>query len=456
LRELVEQTLLHHYVSASVLVNSRGEVLYIYGRTGKYLEPAPGDAQLNLLQMAREGLRRELTTALHRVVARKEPVRYDGLAVKTNGDFTTINLVVRPVLANATGDFVQDMYLVIFEQVPPMPERDANAAALGTPAEGVDGRIVRLEQDLRAKDEYLQTTLEEMETANEELKSTNEEVQSVNEELQSTNEELETSKEELQSVNEELATVNAELQTKVVDLTRANNDMNNLLAGTGIGTLFVDHQLRIARFTPATTQLINLIQTDIGRPVGHIVSNLVGYTSLVEDVQAVLDNLVIKETEVQTKANAWYQMRIRPYRTIENVIEGAVITFVDVTERKRAETALRESEASFTKVFRAAPAALSVIHAATGRYVEVNEKFLTLFGYTREQVIGKMARELDVSPLSEADPAARLIREHEDVREFEMTIRTQAGKEITVFNSTVAIELAGQAHILTFTLDRAQ
>ena len=160
-------------------------------------------------------------------------------------------------------------------------------------------------------------------------------MQSVNEELQSTNEELETSKEELQSVNEELATVNTELQTKVADLSRANNDMNNLLAGTGIGTIFVDHQLRILRFTPAVTQVINLILTDVGRPVGHIVSNLVGYDRLVADVQAVLDTLVPKEVEVQTKAGAWYLMRIRPYRTLENVIEGAVITFVDITETEK-------------------------------------------------------------------------------------------------------------------------
>ena len=160
-------------------------------------------------------------------------------------------------------------------------------------------------------------------------------MQSVNEELQSTNEELETSKEELQSVNEELATVNAELQKKVADLSRANNDMNNLLAGTGIGTVFVDHQLRIQRFTPAVTQVINLILTDVGRPVGHIVSNLVGYDRLVEDVQAVLDTLAPKEVEVQTKAGAWYLLRIRPYRTLENVIEGAVITFTEITEMKK-------------------------------------------------------------------------------------------------------------------------
>ncbi len=197
---------------------------------------------------------------------------------------------------------------------------------------------------MRDKEEYLQTTTEELETSNEELKSANEEMQSINEEMQSTNEELETSKEELQSVNEELATVNAELQGKVADLSQINNDMNNLLAGTGVGTIFVNHQLHIQRFTPAVTQVINLIATDIGRPVGHIASNLSDYNHLVEDVQQVLDTLVPKEVEVQTVPGKWFVLRIRPYRTLDNVIDGAVITFFDITEMKKAREALQDSE----------------------------------------------------------------------------------------------------------------
>jgi len=203
-----------------------------------------------------------------------------------------------------------------------------------------DARIAALQQELRAKEEHLQTAQEELETSNEELKSSNEEMQSVNEELQSTNEELETSKEELQSVNEELSTVNAELQSKLADFSRANNDMNNLLAGTGIGTVFVDHQLRILRFTPAATRIINLIPSDVGRPVSHIMSNLAGYDNLTADVQSVLNNLIPKEVEVQAWGEEWYSMRILPYRTQDNVIEGAVITFVDISAGKRASEEL--------------------------------------------------------------------------------------------------------------------
>jgi len=227
-----------------------------------------------------------------------------------------------------------------------------------------------------------------MQTSNEELRSSNEELQSTNEELQSTNEELETSKEELQSVNEELATVNSELQAKVTDLSRANNDMNNLLAGTGVGTVFVDHQLCIQRFTPAVTQLINLIRSDIGRPLGHIVNNLQGYNRLVLDVQDVLDTLTPKEVDVQTHAGAWHLLRIRPYRTLENVIEGAVITFMEVTEQKRAQAVLLEHESlrRMAAVMRDAGDAITV-QALDGRILAWNQTAVKRYGYAEAEAL---------------------------------------------------------------------
>ena len=350
LREFTEQALLQQVAPAAALVNGYGDILYLHGRTGMYLEPAPGEAGVNnILKMAREGLLNGLTAALHNAASGKEIVRFSGLRVKTNGEFTTVNLTIRPLAAGLDGAPEPPLYLIVLEEAPPLdPEQALEAAAQAitggdSPDTDVDARIVLLRKELRAKEEYLQSSNEELETANEELKSSNEEMQSVNEELQSTNEELETSKEELQSVNEELATVNAELQTKVADLSRANNDMNNLLSGTGIATVFVDHQLRILRFTPTATQIINLIPSDAGRPVGHIVSNLAGYDGLVADTQAVLGTLVPKETDVQTQSGSWYTMRIQPYRTLDNVIEGAVITFVDITETKKIQNALQEA-----------------------------------------------------------------------------------------------------------------
>jgi two-component system CheB/CheR fusion protein len=343
-RELAEGILLQDYAPACVLINEKAQMLYVHGRTGKYLEPASGEVSVNILRMAREGLRLELTTAIRKVITRKEPVRYDGLRVKTNGDHQIVNLIVRPVVPSAADSPAQGAIMVVFEDVPDLEGHLKDALAADDLTTDVDRRITALERELRAKEEYLQTTIEELETSNEELKSTNEELQSSNEELQSTNEELETSKEELQSVNEELVTVNTELQKKIDELSRANDDMNNLLAGTGVGTVFVDHQLCVQRFTPAVTQVINLIQGDIGRPIGHIVSNLVGYDRLVEDLWGVLDTLVPVEVEVQTKKAKWYLMRILPYRTQENVIEGAVITFAEITQLKHMQQSLQEAE----------------------------------------------------------------------------------------------------------------
>jgi two-component system, chemotaxis family, CheB/CheR fusion protein len=346
LRQLAEQVLLEEVAPAGALVNGRGDILYLHGRTGRYLEPSPGEAGVNnILKMAREGLRRDLTTTLRKAAGTREVARCPGLRVKTNGDFITINVTIHPVKASPPET---PLYLVVLEEAPVADaERPPVGVAGGAGADGLaadtDERISALAQELKAKEEYLQSANEELETSNEELKSANEEMQSVNEELQSTNEELETSKEELQSVNEELATVNAELQTKVADLSRAYNDMNNLLAGTGIATVFVDLQLRILRFTPTANAIINLILSDVGRPVSHVASNLVGYDRLAADAKAVLDTLVPKEVDVQTTDDKWFAMRIMPYRTLDNVIEGAVITFVDITEMEKTRAALRKA-----------------------------------------------------------------------------------------------------------------
>ncbi len=343
-RNLMECALLDHYVQAALLTTDRGDILHIYGRTGKYLEPAPGDAEMNVIAMAREGLMQDLSTALHSAVVKKEPIRRRGLHVQNGDSFLIADVIVRPVAAMSENP-ARDLYLVLFEEREDREEETDEAS----PSEGEstvrsDERIAALEDALRSKEEYLQTSIEEMQTSTEELRASNEELQSVNEELQSTNEELETSKEELQSINEEHATANAELQNKVADLSRANSDMENLLASTGVATLFVNQQLKISRFTPSATQIINLIESDVGRPIGHIVSNLANYDRLVEDLKEVLDSLVPRDVEVRSKGGVWYLMRIRPYRTQEHIIEGVVITFVDITARKEMESSLRDKD----------------------------------------------------------------------------------------------------------------
>jgi two-component system CheB/CheR fusion protein len=336
IRQIVEQTLLAEYAPASALVNANGELLYIHGRTGKYLEPAVGQATLSIVKMAREGLKVELANALRTVAVHKEIIRHKGLLVKTNGGSTLVNLTVAPVTKPAASE---GLILVTFEDAPAAVHPDL--LLIPTSSDEKVRRIAEMEQQLKLKDELLQTTVEELESANEELRSTNEELQSINEELQSTIEELETSKEELQSLNEELMTTNLEQMQRVEEMAHLNNDMNNLLTGTGIATIFVDQQLRIKRFTPMSTQVINLIPTDIGRPMSHFASNL-DHDNLVRDIEAVLATLTPKESEVHTKDGNWYLMRILPYRTLENVIDGAIITFVQITEQKQVQSTLRQ------------------------------------------------------------------------------------------------------------------
>jgi two-component system CheB/CheR fusion protein len=286
---------------------------------------------------------------------------------------------------------------------------DAAEEAAGL-SPNLDAYIMRLKQELRAKEEYLQTTNEELQTSNEELRSAHEEMQSVNEEMQSTNEELETSREELQSVNEELATVNNELQAKVADLSRSNNDMKNLLSGTGIGTIFVDHLLRILRFTPTVSALINLIETDVGRPVDQIRSNLVGYDHLAADIKEVLESLVPKEQEVQTHTGDWYLLRIRPYRTLENVIEGAVITFTDCTAMKNAQAALRDSEAlrRLAVVVRDGRDAI-LVQDLTGRILAWNPGAERMYGWSEAEALAMNIR--DLMPESEREQALATLQQ---------------------------------------------
>ena len=404
LRKLTEDAILHLATPAAALVHGNGDVLYLHGRTGMFLEPAPGDAGTNnILKMARDGLRHALLATLRKAAETHNCEFCPGLRVKTNGHHTLMDLTIRPVTDGPLANAEDPLFLVIVQKSTSgdsITDRHAPEAQDDGDAEA---HIVGLRQELRAKDEYLQSTLEELETANEELKSSNEEMQSVNEELQSTNEELETSKEELQSVNEELTTVNGELQVKVLDLSRANNDMNNLLAGTGIATVFVDHQLRILRFTPAASQIINLIPADVGRPVGHIVSNLVGYDLMLQDTQAVLETLVAKSIDVKSEDGKWYTMRIQPYRTLDNVIEGAVISFVEITEMMEAKNALQAANEQLQRlavVVRDASDAITV-QDLDGRILAWNPGAERLYGWSEEEALTMNARDLTPEKLQE-------------------------------------------------------
>jgi len=469
LRELTEQALLQQIAPAAALVNAQGDILYLHGRTGMYLEPSPGEAGVeNILKMARDGLRHSLTIALRKASHSKQIVRFRGLLVKTNSHFTEVNLTVNAIPASLSRRDIQggaiesenSLFLVLLEDA--LPGGVEVAGQILRKTEGgpiseleADAHVEALMQELRAKEEYIQTANEELESSNEELKSSNEEMQSVNEELQSTNEELETSKEELQSVNEELATVNAELQIKVADLSQANNDMNNLLAGTGIGTVFVDHSLRILRFTPAATKVINLIKSDIGRPVAHVASNLVDYDRLVPDSQAVLDSLVPREVEVLTTGARWYSMRIQPYRTLENVIEGAVLTFVDITDIKKAQDELHVANEQLRRlaaVVRDSNDAITV-QDLEGRILAWNPGAERNYGWSEAEALAMNI--LDLVPEDQRDEALTRVRQlskRETLEPYRTRRIAKDGKIVEVWlTATALINDSGNAYAIETT-----
>jgi two-component system, chemotaxis family, CheB/CheR fusion protein len=339
LQSLAGQLVLDHFAPPAVLVNSTGNILYVSGRTGKFLEPAAGKANWNIFAMAREGLRYELTSAFQAATGKAGAATLRALRVGTNGGEYFLDLTVQRL---DEPEPLRGLVMIVFTEVP--APRDT--AARGRSRKVLDRGI--LHADLEGKYQQarmeLQTTREEMQTSQEELRSTNEEMQSTNEELQSTNEELTTSKEEMQSMNEELQTVNSELQLKVDELSRSNNDMKNLLNSTDIATLFLDNKLKVRRFTTEAAKLIKLIPGDVGRPITDLAADVL-YPELTADAREVLRTLGSSEKPISLRAGRWFAVRIRPYRTLDDRIDGVVITFSDITAAKTLEVQLREKHA---------------------------------------------------------------------------------------------------------------
>ena len=322
------------YAPAYVIVDDQGEVLHFSGRTGRFLEPVAGAASLNIINLVHRDVRMDLRTALQRAVADGGRIELPRLVLRKDDRAIGFNLIVEPVIAGETSSL-----MVLFQDAGPVPE---GAARGDRPDDGE--QVERLERELRLTRDRLQATIEELESTNEELKSSNEEYQSINEELQSANEEMETSKEELQSVNEELQTVNGELAHRVAELGRSNSDLKNLLEATQIATLFLDNDLRVRSFTPSATEIFHLLETDVGRPLDHVVSR-VAYAELHDDVRQVLRSLIpVERTVVDPTNHRQFAAKVLPYRSVDNYISGAVVTFTDLTAVHDAETALRASE----------------------------------------------------------------------------------------------------------------
>lgn len=334
LQAIADQLLFQQYAPPAVLVNERGDILYINGRTGKYLEPAAGKANWNIHVMARDSLREPLTDALVQVSAQKSPVELKAVPLKdVEGLATVVDVRLSAVEAHGlpTG-----CVLITFQDVG-KPARSTRRR--GTGAADADAE---LHAELQRTREELQALREESKASHEELQATNEELQSTNEELQSTNEELTSSKEEMQSMNEELQAVNVELQSKLNDLAVAQSDMKNLLNSTQIATLFLDSDLNVRRFTEQTRKIISLRENDVGRPLSDLTTSL-AYPELQDDARETLRTLVPTEKQVPTTDGRWFSVRIMPYRNLDDVIRGVVITLVDISTAKELEARLRSS-----------------------------------------------------------------------------------------------------------------
>jgi chemotaxis methyl-accepting protein methylase len=343
LQSLADQLLQSRFAPPAVLVNDQGDILYISGRTGKYLEPAAGKANWNVIAMAREGLRYDLTSALQKIHRKKGVINIRGITLGVTPSERSVDILVQSLEEPRE---LFGMVLIVFTDTPlvvdNLPVAGNAKASIRNPAQK------ELMRELQRAREEVQAGREEMQTSQEELKSMNEELQSTNEELQSTNEELMTSKEEMQSLNEELQTVNAELQAKLDELSGANNDMKNLLNSTDIATVFLDNDLHVRRFTLQAKTIIKFIPSDVGRPITDLASDLL-YPELVTDAHEVLRTLVFSERAISTKDGRWFTVRVMPYRTMDNRIDGVVITFADITASKKVEAGLRSEHARLIK-----------------------------------------------------------------------------------------------------------
>lgn len=394
LDNLLQSLLQENFTPAALLTTEKADIIYINGKTGKYLEPSVGKVNYNLFSMAREGLAAPLNEIFNRAVRLKKKLDLKNVEVDTNGQIILVDVMVQPLLDSTT---LGPMVLVMFT-TPIIPISPIKTSFKGDIAKEHCDEIETLKRVLSQGREELRLTTNEMQVAQENLKSTNEELQSTNEEFQSTNEELTTSKEEMQSMNEELRAVNHELNIKVNELSQARDDLKNLLNSTSIATLFLDNDLKVRRFTPETIKIFKLIPSDVGRPITDLVSSLI-YPKLSEHTAQVLQSLIFHEEEVMTHDGRWYIVRIMPYRTQETLIDGVVITFSDNTINRNASIAMTLSESRFRLLFENSSHAVAYKNiimegdkAVDFKYLEVNNAYADITGL--HKVAGKKGSEV--------------------------------------------------------------
>jgi two-component system CheB/CheR fusion protein len=385
---LPPQLLLEHFSAGLVLIDTRGAILYFYGQTGRYLDHPTGEADLNLFSMAGGRLSRRLRPAVRQALENDAPIMIEGVTMETGNGSLVANVTVRPFVRPGGSD---RLLAVVFEEaLTAVPARAADSAEAEN-SKGVQ-LVEQLETELKAARAELQATTEEFETANEELRAAAEEAVSMNEELQSANQELEASREEVQSVNEELTTLNTQLSERMEELTATNNDLSNLIGSTDIATIFLDRELRIRRFTPKATELFNLIGSDVSRPIGQVSPRSRGVT-LADEAQKVLENMATVERELRTDDNRWYLMRVLPYLTLGNRIDGVVATFSEISELKRAEESLQDALVYAEGIVETVRDPLLVLDAQL-RVVSANRAFYRTFQARPEDTQGVLVYEM--------------------------------------------------------------
>ncbi|MBV9287539.1 MAG: PAS domain S-box protein, partial [Hyphomicrobiales bacterium] len=375
----------------SVIVDESHRVVHLSEMAGRYLQPSGGTLANDITELAREELRFDLRAALHRALVRNEPSLSGPIVVRFNGALKRVYLQARSLSAEPNASRSAIVFFFEGEAL-----GDIANGAVAIEERAPSEQIQQLQQELQFTQSQLRASREEYEGANEELRAANEELQSINEEYRSTAEELETSKEELQSINEELQTVNSELKTKLEHVSRAHSDIQNLMAATDVGILFLDPQLRIKRFTPRIAELFNIAAGDEGRSVTDFTHSL-EYQELANDARAVLRDLRSLEREVRSRNDTWYLMRLRPYRTVEDKIDGVVVTLVDIGERRRAEEARRESEARMRAVIDGVADAIVTIDER-GTIQSLNTATTAMFGYGADELIGRNVKMLSPEP----------------------------------------------------------
>ncbi len=472
---------LEAYAPPSILVDSDYSILHASESAGHYLFQPKGPITSDVLKLVRPELQSEMRSALFQAIEKGRSFVSVPINVNFEGQERKVILSAWPRKGEAElGHSLQKQALVVFleDEVHTMAEGDGGQQTAEAKGEGT-AHITLLQAESQRLRDQLQATTEEYESSTEEMRAANEELQSVNEEYHLTTEELETSKEELEAVNEELQTVNNELKGKLEEISRAHKDLESVMGAMEIATLFLDRQLRIQRYTSGLTQFFSILKTDIGRPIDHLKQKLANYDELTHDAARVLDSLVVVDREVQVQADKWYLIRLRPYRTTDDRIEGVVITFVDITEMKRADIAvqrlnetleervqertaelatanrgLQQSAAMFSTLFNVNPIPTSLTRMEDGKFLDVNEAYARFFELPREEILGatSVVLQLPFQSPQRAEVIARL-RQEGVIHDLEMEITRRTGNVHIVLASLQRVMVDGTEAMLSTFID---